>query len=960
MSSKVPKDLGKNGRHRNLSHHGGRSLTGCALCRIRKVKCDGHRPRCLRCAKYGLKCPGYGIGLKYTDIFTVKDGRLIKIPSPDFMKAGDGYKIKRRKIPFVHYPPSQLYLNENDMDLDLNMLAEVEDHPRVRRLGPFGCFPLTSSVKSSSSATLNPSIANIINDSPDDIDRQSPAEVRAVQSIPPAASPSSSYPPLDLLNYSTNDITPTLSERDNTDIIVPRKIWIHPRFRMYAVLTYKALLGDADATSKSGDAIQRIIFSDYYGETHRVCCQISELFDVPDNEINLLKNQRLNSVYESLKLKQSPTKRDLPHLLKEPPIKEMLNLFSTYSRNLSLISFRDSIVDVTLIPLVHKIVRELIPLKSGISANEECTDNDDPKNHFKNYCILIKQTFIAIVLAIGAFEKFKTLFNEFGLYHASRNYLKCYIDFRQVAIYNISKLIHELVKPYSKNDPIYINNLELLDKLITSGIINQFLSVLILAIKQDEILDIVVNYKLLYSVLQAIREHLLSLDISDSHLIDLLLWIKYLHFFFYATATIDVEHYQIKEPGFEDLDANYNLIRNFNFNDSFRPEEYNQIKIKQTVAEDVSSTDEDDTSNSDVNDSDYETTFKATLPKRLANRPPVKDKPPRSFTVHFCFGNESSNDDGDDDNAESDTSDSVKSDTNNNDLSSEWQNLNAKTRINGEGVKVDVLTGLAVVDQKQSNIEKQNHKNGDSDKLRIPVPFELSKLKGISSIEISCGLPVSLLDLMIRAITISNHRNWFLRKKIFPRNFPKFCCDLEEDLMTWKLPWDLYKRSSDKKKEFHSMLHEALYHQILCFYNAVLMFFFRIIKDTDPSLLQNYVVSTLEHLEELHRISVDPKFGQDFKMHVPFWCYFLCGSDAISRSLQSKYDSIGGIWFSSWEKWIGKQMILEIWRGRNYGMNIDEQIEGITNNEQEEEEAEEDKEASWLDLIKGWEMSGYH
>ena len=36
-------------------------LTGCYLCRSRKIRCDGQRPSCRRCETHGVKCPGYKI-----------------------------------------------------------------------------------------------------------------------------------------------------------------------------------------------------------------------------------------------------------------------------------------------------------------------------------------------------------------------------------------------------------------------------------------------------------------------------------------------------------------------------------------------------------------------------------------------------------------------------------------------------------------------------------------------------------------------------------------------------------------------------------------------------------------------------------------------------------------------------------------------------------------------------------
>ena len=36
-----------------------KTFSGCRRCRERKIKCDGRRPLCLRCAKAGISCPGF-------------------------------------------------------------------------------------------------------------------------------------------------------------------------------------------------------------------------------------------------------------------------------------------------------------------------------------------------------------------------------------------------------------------------------------------------------------------------------------------------------------------------------------------------------------------------------------------------------------------------------------------------------------------------------------------------------------------------------------------------------------------------------------------------------------------------------------------------------------------------------------------------------------------------------------
>lgn len=269
------------------------------------------------------------------------------------------------------------------------------------------------------------------------------------------------------------------------------------------------------------------------------------------------------------------------------------------------------------------------------------------------------------------------------------------------------------------------------------------------------------------------------------------------------------------------------------------------------------------------------------------------------------------------------------------------------------------MTGLTVDQQCMPRFERQQMTSTDK-KIHIPNHPTPETLVGVSMIEINYALPMSLLDLMIRTITISNHRNWFLRKKVFPRNFPKFCCDLEDDLVSWRIPWDLYEDTLENKQKFHSKFHEALYHMIMCFYNAILMFFYRIIKDMDPSLLQNYVTSALTHMEKLRSISMDQSFSTEYVVLPSFWTYFLCGSDAVNIDIQRRYDSLGSCWFNSGSKWIGRQMMLEIWRGRNYGMSVDRQISGNSVPNSSQIEASEETETSWLDLVKGWEMSGFH
>ncbi|QPG74994.1 hypothetical protein FOA43_002334 [Brettanomyces nanus] len=880
-------------------------------------------------------------------------------------ESGNGARSsQRRQVPFMRFPSSLLYWYWDDMDNDLEKL-EDQNFQGETMLGPFGCFAAVNRYKSDlnlsrpvSLATFSPSISNIINNRVDEKRYSAPighswtsrshkgsylpAHMNALFRLSPiSTTPSSPIPS----NISV------ASSRECNDEIIPRKIWIHPRFNIDASLTYKVLLGDANAEYKTSQNLQKVVFSDYYGTTDELHCRIVDKFEISDITYTRRFEIRLQEAMEALKI-HNPSKEsqqtDFQSLLKASLVHDLLRLFVKTSKNLFFLSFKGSILDTLVIPMVYKAVGELLIGSHGTKMYDDVIDESDEKDQEKNrvpsrlYCIILHQSLILLALSIASFNQYSLLFNSFGTYQGSLDYLKCCIAFREISLMNLARIIIPLIGDYSEDEPIIVLNRTLLDKLVSLGLAEELLVTLILAIKQDESLNIILNYKLLYAVLQGVREYFIGLQLDDSGLESVLVWSKYMYFFYFATATIDVAHYQIKEPGFEDLNENYNLIENFQFDDSFEHSEYAKIEINAHQEK------------SKGEEEDEQELERATLPKRLANRPPVEDKPPRSFTVKFRFNEEQESEDGGYEGESSGEDAHEKSSS-----SFPWRSLNEKTIINHNGDKVSVLTGLSIKPSKKI-LKEELLKTGEMKQIDIKVPFEVDKTGEISSLEISYGIPTSLLDLMIRTVTISNHKNWFQRKKAFPRNFPKFCCDLEEDLMTWKLPWNLYSQddvvtNKSAHLKFHSLFHETLHNLIFCFYNSILMFFFRIIKDTDPSLLQDYVESTLYHLEELQRISLDPEFSKKVQISLPFWCFFICGSDAVSHSLQSKYDNLGRIWSGVGDKWIGKQMVMEIWRGRNYGISIDEQME-----ESDRDASEEDKETSWLDMIKGWEMSGFH
>lgn len=108
-----------------------REFTGCWTCRLRKVKCDLTRPKCIRCAKRKLECQGYQIILGWAPPLTVEDNQLVPLEG-----WGDNLdNFQRRNVDTVHFPNDQRYSLKQLVDV-----IETLEGCKRRRVGPFGVY----------------------------------------------------------------------------------------------------------------------------------------------------------------------------------------------------------------------------------------------------------------------------------------------------------------------------------------------------------------------------------------------------------------------------------------------------------------------------------------------------------------------------------------------------------------------------------------------------------------------------------------------------------------------------------------------------------------------------------------------------------------------------------------------------------------------------------------------------
>lgn len=1146
-----------------------RSFTGCVTCRNRKIKCDGRRPGpCERCEKSGVPCLGYDIKLKFSETFGIlKNGDFGMLPLQNDVTDEN---FQRRTVPFFKFPKEMSYKYLDDIDPDLEYLSNYEEETQNDKnlqfaIGPFSCFtpskvPITRSetiilnssnksqrssttldaestvaqklrtdnnfkpvfkkddssqnagtVNSTEVSTLNSLIRN--NDS--NLERL--VNLKKNSSILGKSMENSFDEPTSESKIKEVTFSEPMKPSDTTNTtIVPRKIWIHPRLRVDAILTYRTLVADSNADCHDMKKVKQVVFSDYYNRQYSPKSRIIDKFNISKDILNINFKKQLKITISQFD--PTCTTISFRSLIANNKSQELIRLFVRTCKNLTFLSFKGSIWETIIVPLLYKLVGEMLVIEimspdsdTGYDndPNDGDTENFEHERNFNRYSTILKQTIILESMSIAAFSQSRMLFNDYGEYHGFRLYFALYIHLREISLINISYIIKSLIGDYDESVPIEIKNNVLLDRLINSKLIKEFMILLILAIKQDELLNVLENYKILFHTARLLNKQIndllqnnsnngsiFSINLSkarngsnnstnsksvyDEELETINLWFSYMDLFYRNSSAIDVENYIIDEEGYEDLKQNYNLISHFQFNDYFKPNEYNKIVIKPKAHEikpkrklssnnsaksgnensnntetmvdnetDIKNKnavdgqnvngDEDEDEDSESSDSGKEL---PDLPTRLAKRPQIEDKPPRSYTIRFHFngedrepGNDDEDDSDDEDDDEDDEEDEDEGDEENYDhgdsqrapeTSSNTVNIQSSTenmqpvkesntkntgitnkknstktqqdkmsndpkdpvtqKFNSKGEKVDALTGLTSEPVAMS-FSKREQLTKTSQLLTISIPFNSQKSE-ISPTELSFGIPKSLFLLMVRTVQLADHRNWFIRKKLFPRNFPRFCCDLEDDLMNWKLPWDLFDDNEPKSKQsnlidiveisgtlkFHSLMHEALYHSCICFYNALILFFYRLLKDTDPSFLQGHVVTTISHLESLHRLACDS--ASEIRISAPFWPFFISGSDALTIDLQQRVDTLGRVWYTSGDKWIGKQIMFEIWRGRN-GETIknnsianighapntqnfvdsdEDNIDGNSNNA----DIEDEESTSWLDVLKGWELFGFH
>ncbi|KAJ5316474.1 hypothetical protein N7476_006781 [Penicillium atrosanguineum] len=111
-----------------------KTFTGCWTCRLRRLKCDEHRPHCHKCRLKGLSCGGYSVKLQW---MTTNNGGHQTSQNPSRKPQ------RRRLLPMANLPE----IKSSEVDELLSDLDAMEAAAHTISVGPFSIFRIDLGIK---------------------------------------------------------------------------------------------------------------------------------------------------------------------------------------------------------------------------------------------------------------------------------------------------------------------------------------------------------------------------------------------------------------------------------------------------------------------------------------------------------------------------------------------------------------------------------------------------------------------------------------------------------------------------------------------------------------------------------------------------------------------------------------------------------------------------------------------
>lgn len=200
-----------------------------------------------------------------------------------------------------------------------------------------------------------------------------------------------------------------------------------------------------------------------------------------------------------------------------------------------------------------------------------------------------------------------------------------------------------------------------------------------------------------------------------------------------------------------------------------------------------------------------------------------------------------------------------------------------------------------------------------------------------NAFEISLGMPLSLAKLFSLIVELIKHRLHAMANNTLSKMFDKISLNVEEQLLNWKLPWELYYEDQSKKKCFYTLDHEILYHNSMAFYYALTVYYFTMAKDMPISFLRPHVAKALGNMVCLKYV-LKKSHGKRFTELRPNpFMLFAVGVETTEIRAQETVKELSSFYEEAYQQdhftngWLAKQTMYETWRlRREYSSEQDE------------------------------------
>lgn len=919
-----------------MARRKGRTFEGCWTCRSRKVKCDLTKPQCNRCLKSNRICQGYEIRLGwcqpmiYDHNDTTNNDTFKFLNNEEFEKDLDNFQ--RRNVELVKYPKHMKYETYEQLNYILNQFDNLEmmNHDNMSKnedkdsenekeftIGPFKC------IKWKNINTMN-------------FKKTSNKIMKTPQKSQPLIKPQNESVTLNKsriktkTKHSTNTINDTKISNLKSNKITNGNINVYSDLLNFAKLTIVGIKGPK--YNITDQTIYHIFEPEFFPN---VDSDDDWLIDINEYLDQLFQQQQQQQQQKNLPNLSNGNDGCSGGLIITPLLQKLLNNFINQSNeilNFNRMGFQFNYIDIFIIPFIQRIFGELIcwdfndikstqlnksllipqhgstddnPNDSEEEEQQEEQDDDDEigdKNIINIDVIFrnIKLIIVYLVLSLSSFQLSTPINNRFNL----DDYLLLSIHLRKLAMkmlnYHLDEsdtIIEQLEQEQEKEEQLQNTRWRR-----NCNLVNDYscyiLLALILQIEIDTYLSIFENYELIYAIGDFIIEKTNPKSKSSSTttsntttpkkkkklspLLKLLINIFKIKYIFYeSTHSINLFNYQInqqdEEINYRDLNENYDLISTSSLSDNENEEEEEEEEeeedkrqIKPTIKNLIISNDSITTS--------YE---------------------PMSYTISF----------------NKDNSNSLN---------------NAKTKKQQQKTDKTIKTGKENTTTTTTTTTVVGGGSGGGKKF-IPNDNFTNELD-INYIYLMYGIPKSLIDLFYEIIHLTNHKNIFHRRKVFPRNFPKICAEFEDRLINWSIDNDLnwqliYTPITTTTTNNDGSFLELLRLNIISFHQSLIIYYNQLLKkNCKLKDYQDLIEDNLNNFQKLlshHKQQLKQKQKQKQKLFFKplIWILFIIGSSTINPSIQNQIKSIwqsieNDYKFGVANYWRCKQILYEIWNQR--------------------------------------------